>query len=509
MLVETPVGRARAHHRRPQGRHRRRAPRRRCVQPAARGDRAGAAVGDRQRRAARQSRSRETLDVGPERALDARLRRSEQQPRVRQRSVRAEAVPPNRARTQSGVRDRARARARAASRALRRSSARSNTSGPRSSRARSPSCRRSSSTRDPAGTSPSTSCGRYYERVAARGAEHASTLSISRSADGRRLRHGEAPPPDTGGASQPTPFFAPRALVPGRRRGARAADGGAAPGACRRQRPGIRAGTARARRAPGAGRRDAPSRGRRARPARTPAARAARDASSRTPRRCSPRAPRCCRASSASSALEQAGARIRIHGDYHLGQVLRTEEDFVILDFEGEPARSLAERRAKQSPLKDVAGMLRSFSYAAYAALFAFTVHSLRRLPGSRALGRRMGALGLECVSSPSTSARWRRSGLLPDDESIDPLLQALMLDKALYELGVRVEQSAGLGADPADWAVEAALSTCRELRRLTLRRQSPGVRFARGDQRPSILRVIRPGFETLGLLERLMSYLR
>ena len=56
--------------------------------------------------------------------------------------------------------------------------------------------------------------------------------------------------------------------------------------------------------------------------------------------------------------------------------MLRTEEDFVILDFEGEPARSIAERRAKQSPLKDVAGMVRSFSYAAYAALFAFTVHA-------------------------------------------------------------------------------------------------------------------------------------
>src|SRR5262249_16965549 len=61
--------------------------------------------------------------------------------------------------------------------------------------------------------------------------------------------------------------------------------------------------------------------------------------------------------------------RIRVHGDYHLGQVLWFENDFMILDFEGEPARSLQERRRKQCPLKDVAAMVRSFSYAAYAGL--------------------------------------------------------------------------------------------------------------------------------------------
>ena len=66
------------------------------------------------------------------------------------------------------------------------------------------------------------------------------------------------------------------------------------------------------------------------------------------------------------------GARTRVHGDYHLGQVLLVQNDFVITDFEGEPSRTLVERTQKHSPLKDVAGMLRSFDYALHAALFNF-----------------------------------------------------------------------------------------------------------------------------------------
>lgn len=70
--------------------------------------------------------------------------------------------------------------------------------------------------------------------------------------------------------------------------------------------------------------------------------------------------------------LAESGVTLtRFHGDYHLGQVLVSERGFLILDFEGEPLRSLAERRAHSSPLKDVAGMLRSFSYAAHAGLLA------------------------------------------------------------------------------------------------------------------------------------------
>ena len=135
-------------------------------------------------------------------------------------------------------------------------------------------------------------------------------------------------------------------------------------------------------------------------------------------------------------ALDEAGLRIRIHGDYHLGQVLRTEEDFVILDFEGDSAQAIPERRAKQSPLKDVAGMIRSYGYAAYAALFAFGVHAP---DGYAALEPWAGTWEYWAADAflKGYLAGAADAPLLPrDPRTRDALLSAFTLDKALRELG-------------------------------------------------------------------------
>ncbi len=135
------------------------------------------------------------------------------------------------------------------------------------------------------------------------------------------------------------------------------------------------------------------------------------------------------------SPAADSGQRIRIHGDYHLGQVLRARGDYVILDFEGEPARSLAERRAKQSPLKDVAGMLRSFSYAAFSALD----HFAQRHPNTAKSLEPWAHLWQNTVSTEFLNA-WRATmasnpQLIPKPRQAHLLLNAYLLEKALYEL--------------------------------------------------------------------------
>jgi maltose alpha-D-glucosyltransferase/alpha-amylase len=129
------------------------------------------------------------------------------------------------------------------------------------------------------------------------------------------------------------------------------------------------------------------------------------------------------------------GSKTRVHGDYHLGQVLWAEDDFFIIDFEGEPDRPLAERRAKQSPLKDVAGMIRSFGYAASTGARAFTIPPSMDRPRVLAWARLWeswtAAVFLRSYLDAASAARF-----LPDDRSaIDRLLDVFVLEKALYEL--------------------------------------------------------------------------
>ena len=142
----------------------------------------------------------------------------------------------------------------------------------------------------------------------------------------------------------------------------------------------------------------------------------------------------------AIGTLATAGQLIRVHGDYHLGQVLRTDNGWHVLDFEGEPARPMAERRQLASPLRDVAGMLRSFSYAAEVALRQQTTPAdpaWRSLePYGREWTRRCQRRFLDTYQD-----RVRGAGLLPDAPgAVAKLLTAFQLEKALYEVRYEVD---------------------------------------------------------------------
>ncbi len=165
--------------------------------------------------------------------------------------------------------------------------------------------------------------------------------------------------------------------------------------------------------------------------------------------------------------------RIRVHGDYHLGQILKVNGDFVILDFEGEPARSLADRRAKQCPLKDVAGMLRSFSYAAQASLINYATrhpaHLARLEPWADFWERSVGAEFLRAYWETTRNAEF----LPTDSGGFRRLLDAFLIDKAIYEVlyelnarpaWVRIPLMGILSLD-ASWALRRAALLCGHVR--------------------------------------------
>ncbi|HET7263815.1 MAG TPA: maltose alpha-D-glucosyltransferase [bacterium] len=142
--------------------------------------------------------------------------------------------------------------------------------------------------------------------------------------------------------------------------------------------------------------------------------------------------------------------RIRTHGDYHLGQVLWTGKDFVIIDFEGEPARPLSERRHKRPALRDVAGMLRSFDYAALAALADQAARGAVPAPDQTARLRAGARLWTQWVAAAflggyldAAAPGVTRDGVRPAPPPIVPsdaratqlLLDAFLIDKVSYEL--------------------------------------------------------------------------
>ena len=132
--------------------------------------------------------------------------------------------------------------------------------------------------------------------------------------------------------------------------------------------------------------------------------------------------------------------RTRIHGDYHLGQVLNTGKDFVIIDFEGEPSRSISDRRIKRSPLRDVACMLRSFHYASFMALFKQTVGGVQGAqPDDISALEPWARRWYSWVSSAFLKSYMELAGsaaFVPRSiEDIDVLVRAYLLEKALYEV--------------------------------------------------------------------------
>jgi maltose alpha-D-glucosyltransferase/alpha-amylase len=133
--------------------------------------------------------------------------------------------------------------------------------------------------------------------------------------------------------------------------------------------------------------------------------------------------------------------RIRVHGDYHLGQVLWTGKDFIVIDFEGEPLKSIGERRLKRSPMRDVAVMVRSFDYAAWTALRRHW--SLLAPDSSRNARDRQGAnlwtawLSHEFVRAYIIRLWALRPDLVwPNMVDAELVLRCWVLEKALYEVG-------------------------------------------------------------------------
>jgi maltose alpha-D-glucosyltransferase / alpha-amylase len=139
--------------------------------------------------------------------------------------------------------------------------------------------------------------------------------------------------------------------------------------------------------------------------------------------------------------MDPSGQLIRVHGDYHLGQLIRAEGEFYVLDFEGEPARSIDERRRRDSALRDVAGMLRSLDYATLAAWKEHSYEDEHHEQWTELITRWCQRIFLNAYLHTTSE-----SNFLPDQNSTHQLLWLYLLEKALYEIRYEINHR-------PDWA--------------------------------------------------------
>ncbi len=144
-------------------------------------------------------------------------------------------------------------------------------------------------------------------------------------------------------------------------------------------------------------------------------------------------------------AVKLDASKTRIHGDYHLGQVLFNGKDFFIIDFEGEPMHSISERRLKKSPFKDVAGMMRSFHYAAYGQLVLNQNYRKEDMPFLEEWALQWYHYVSQFYLTAYLDRVEGNNFLPPDDAGKNLLLRNYMLEKAIYEVGYE------MGSRP-DW---------------------------------------------------------
>lgn len=164
--------------------------------------------------------------------------------------------------------------------------------------------------------------------------------------------------------------------------------------------------------------------------------------------------------------------RIRIHGDYHLGQVLTDNGDFIVIDFEGEPEASIADRKIKHSPLKDVAGMIRSYHYAVSAKLFESTETKNISSEKLQTVSDRWYKLMRDTYMDAYLDAFGWPHPLFKSQNEINFLLLFFLLEKAVYELGYEISYRPSWVNIPLRGIVEVI----REIEKL----KEPNVRISR-----------------------------